>query len=1394
MGPSSLLQESSAHWLHTIEFSEQKTPSSQKLTPLVFRNLSVHGHAVTADFQHTCGNYPSVLLGRVQHRHAKDVCILRCFDGIVRESQMHLILGRPGSGCTTLLKTLTGEMDGLMRDADSKLEYGEINSNRLRKTYRDRAVYHAEQTVHFPELTVRETLEFTAAAVTPASPQAGVSRNDHIRSYADATIRLFSLEKVADSKIGDDLVRGISGGERQRLSVAEAMMKCCQIQAWDNSTRGLDHATALFFVKLQRAMCTVLQSVSIMSLYQASEAMYQEFDSVSLLYDGLQVYFGPTNRAKSFFEDLGFICKPDMTTPDFLTSLTNPAERMIAKEAHNRVPRTAADFERVWKSSKEYGMLLQEIDGHFVSDSGTTESKPCSNPVIKRATTIACSKLTLLRSTYMIPFARQLGLCLIRASQRLKHSYVATLSGISGLAILGLIIGSVFYDLQPNTGNFFSRGAIIFFATILNANASAFEVLTMWAQRPIVEKQSRYSLYHPSAEALASMLADLPSKIIASLAFNLSIYLLTNLRRAPAAFFTFYLFGFTCHLTMSMFFRMVGSLSRTFAQSMVPVSVWILNLIITSGFVLPSQDMPPWIRWISYLNPMAYAFESVMVNEFSGRYFSCSGFIPSGQSYNQANAPQTCDSVGSVPGGTEVNGSRYIESQFSFKIENLWRNYGILVAFMICFCIIHLLAAEFISAQRPRGDVLIFQKKSSSRRGAISQVDEEIGRITGSEESPNAGLDSPSTIVQTEEIPSALHKGSILTWDDVGYRIGTKLSSKQILSGIDGWVKPGTLTALMGATGAGKTTLLDVLAARTRVGVVTGNISVNGKVRDAAFQRQTGFVQQTDVHVETCTVREALMFSATLRQPRSKTRLEKAQHVDSIINTLGMDAYADAVVGTPGAGLNIEQRRKLSIAVELAAEPDVLLFLDEPTSGLDSQTAWLICCLLQKLARAGQAILCTVHQPSALVFDVFDHVLILGPRGRQLYFGATGPSSCHLVDYFESNGARKRIKGENTAEWLLEISCSAPTSSTQKDWAEVWEDSEEHRQIKASLGYLTRSKSTQESIPPTAPTQKEYATPLLEQILWVTYRNLQQEWRIPSYLYPKVLLSVGTAFFIGVSFWRPDSSIQGIQNQIFAIFCLMILFGSLCQLIIDRFAQRRAAFEAREHLSKTFSSSAFLVASILGEIPSQTVIALLIYVSWYYPIGFYRHAGASIHARGGLIFLFIWCYCVFMSTLSLLVIAGIGDTSVAVNIAQLIYSLSQVFSGVLIRPSALPSFWKFMNRVTPLTYLIGGISTVAMWGADVRCRPSELVEVPLPARNTCGEYLQAYIATAGGYVVDPSATASCFYCSVASSDAVLYALGFKYDERWRNVGLMLAYIVFNVAGIAFLFWLKVRRS
>ena len=196
--------------------------------------------------------------------------------------------------------------------------------------------------------------------------------------------------------------------------------------------------------------------------------------------------------------------------------------------------------------------------------------------------------------------------------------------------------------------------------------------------------------------------------------------------------------------------------------------------------------------------------------------------------------------------------------------------------------------------------------------------------------------------------------------------------------------------------------------------------------------------------------------------------------------------------------------------MELAARPELLLFLDEPTSGLDSDTAWAICTLLRKLADHGQAILCTIHQPSATLFEMFDALLFLA-NGQSLYFGEIGHDAEALIKYFEGRGARMCGAAENPAEWLLDVTGGVTVAAKADviDWAKEWQNSAERREVKRSL---VRMKKALDSIEitskPTAASQ-EFAASFIDQLYLVTKRTMERDWLTPEFLYSRFFLIVG---------------------------------------------------------------------------------------------------------------------------------------------------------------------------------------------------------------------------------------------------------------------------------------------
>lgn len=282
---------------------------------------------------------------------------------------------------------------------------------------------------------------------------------------------------------------------------------------------------------------------------------------------------------------------------------------------------------------------------------------------------------------------------------------------------------------------------------------------------------------------------------------------------------------------------------------MVPASIMMLALLIVTGFVVPIHYMPSWCRWINYLNPVAYGYESLMVNEFSGREFACSSYIPSYGTLGTTHV--ACDAIGAVSGQSHVDGDAYINSAYNYFADNKWRNVGIIITMMVFNHVLYFLASDYVTAKKSKGEVLIF------RRGYVPKVLSKTHDIESQVSDSIA-----TTLEKPREYSSDKSKGfqgstSVFHWNNVCYDIKVKGEHRRILDHVDGWVKPGTLTALMGVSGAGKTTLLDCLAdRRDGVGILTGDMLIDGKLRGASFQRKTGYAQQQDLHLETSTVRE----------------------------------------------------------------------------------------------------------------------------------------------------------------------------------------------------------------------------------------------------------------------------------------------------------------------------------------------------------------------------------------------------------------------------------------------------------------------------------------------------------------------------------------------------------
>lgn len=879
-------------WARFFTYALEKKGIKQSRSGFVFKSLNISGSGAALKLQKNVGSILRTPLGfqaRLKTRHAPEKTILKDFSGAVRQGEMLLVLGRPGSGCTTFLKSISGQLLGLKKSESSVIHYSGVPQEIYHKEFRGEVLYNQETEKHFPHLTVEQTLQFAAATRTPSNGALDLSAKEFSNLKAEIAMSLFGLSHVRNTKVGNDFIRGVSGGERKRVSIAEMGVSGAPIGAWDNSTRGLDAATALDFVRALRISSNTIGTTHAVAIYQASQSIYDVFDKTIVLYEGKQIYFGPAATAKAYFEEMGWLCPPRQTTGDFLTSVTNSSERIARPGFENRVPRTASEFESYWYSSAEYRTCLKEIED-------VEAEYPLGGPVLedlRKSHHLAQGKHARRGSPYRITIPTQVKLCITRAYQRMWNDRTSTISIVVAQIIQALIIGSIFYGTPSDTNGLFAKGSVLFFAVLMNTLASVSEITTLFNQRPIVEKHKTYAFYYPFAESLADVIAFLPVKLVTAVAFNVILYFLGDLRREPGPFFVYFLFAFTATLTMSAIFRTIAASSKAVPQAMSIAGVLLLAIVIYTGFTLQTTYMHPWLRWVGYINPIAYAYEALLVNEVHDRNFPCAtqSMVPP---YGKGDLFR-CAAKGSVIGQTEVNGDAWASASYGYEYSHLWRNYAILVAFMVFFYVAFLVATELNSHSTSTAEFLVF------RRGHVpGHLQEKTNDIENNKVS--ASEDAESQVGETKPMATLAEQKDIFSWRNVTLDVPVKGGQRRLLDGVSGWVKPGTLTALMGVSGAGKTTLLDTLARRISVGVITGDMLVNGGPLEATFQRRTGYVQQQDLHLETATVREALRFSAMLRQPQSTTVQEKYAFVEDVIHTLNMDDFSEAIIGVPGEG------------------------------------------------------------------------------------------------------------------------------------------------------------------------------------------------------------------------------------------------------------------------------------------------------------------------------------------------------------------------------------------------------------------------------------------------------------------------------------------------------------
>ncbi|RSM17280.1 hypothetical protein CDV31_003835 [Fusarium ambrosium] len=1293
--------------------------------------------------------------------------------GCVKPGEMLLVLGRPGSGCSTLLNVLANQRNGYS-SVSGDVHYGSMDATEA-KRYRGQIILSSEDEIFFPSLTVGQTMDFAVSLKSPNQHASTKPLQYNSRSLLNAV----GIDHTINTKIGNEYIRGVSGGERRRVSIAECLTTQGSIYCWDNSTRGLDASTALEYVKTIRHLTDRSGLSSIMTLYQAGNDIYHLFDKVLILEQGHQIFYGPSKEARPFVENLGFQCREGTNIADFLTGITIDTERIIRPGFELSFPRTAEAIRDKYEESKIFSEAAAEYE-YPSTDEGREWTRQFQ-------ATIQGEKDVRLpeKSPLTVGFFSQVHACIIRQYQVILGDKLTFWTKQATVLVQALVAGSLFYDAPSTSAGISPRSSAIFFAIMFNTLLAMSEVTDSFSGRPVLAKHRSFALLHPATFCFAQIVSDVPIVLFQISVFSLVLYFMVGLTLSTKSFFIFWAILVSTTMCMTALFRAIGAAFTTFDKATKVSGLAIIASVLYTGFMIPKPDMHPWFVWIYWINPLAYAFNALISNEFSGKTIQCVGvnLLPVGPGYNSSSmGHQSCAGIsGAVPGQTFVTGDSYLES-FSYSRSDLWRNFGIIWAWWALFVVITVVSTSRwkFSSQSTSKLITPREKKRESREPTPQSGDEE-SQISGGD---TVGGESRQYQVTDAAL---IRNTSIFTWKDISYVVKTAEGDRKLLDVVYGWVKPGMLGALMGASGAGKTTLLDVLAQRKTEGSIMGSIMVDGRPLPISFQRSAGYCEQFDAHEPYATVREALEFSALLRQGRHVSQEDKLKYVDEIISLLELDDLADALIGTVGEGLSVEQRKRVTIGVELVSKPSILLFLDEPTSGLDGQSAFNIVRFLRRLADLGQAILVTIHQPSAQLLTQFDTLLLLARGGRMAYFGDIGDNADVVKAYFDRNGAPCPSQA-NPAEHIIDVISG---KESERNWAEVWRDSPEHY---AAVDQLNLILSDAASKPPaTTDDGYEFAQPLWTQIQLVTKHMNIALFRNTEYINNKLILHIFCGLYNGFSFWQLGDSMDDLQLRIFTIFNFIFVAPGVINQLQPLFIERRNLFEARESKSKAYSWIAFVSGLIISETPYLIICGILYFCCWYYTVGF------PIAAERAGSTLFVMLMYEFLYTgIGQFIAAYAPNPVFASLINPFVLGVLIMFCGVLVSYEQITSFWRYwLYWLNPFSYIMGSLIAFSSWDLEIHCSDDEYAVFSPPDGTSCGEYLSSYLTMGGvaGNLTNPDDMATCLVCPYRNSNDYCWALNLKeYYYGWRDAGIVALFVLSSYCLVFLLMKLRTKAS
>jgi ATP-binding cassette subfamily G (WHITE) protein 2 len=982
---------------------------------------------------------------------------------------MCALMGPSGAGKSTLLDFV----------ADRKLEgiyAGEVMIDGKPRTdhFRLRTAYVLQDDVHIATLTVEEILYFSVWTRVPEA-----KTKEQIQTRVDQLLHMLGIEHIRKSIVGDSLHKGISGGQMKRLSIAVEL--CClpDVIFLDEPTSGLDSSISLEVMSAVRNV-TGDHRLCVSTIHQPSPDVFGLFNKLVIMCAGRLVWHGHPMEAVTHFSSLGyryvtgtnpaefviavgggtqapegvskprtpaeleFLYKcsryyqpPALTAKDRFSESTDkrgaddendiPVHTTVLTQTHMLLSRTWLAKIRDWPDVRAQllkNVLIGVLIGIVFSGQGDASSPLYNlygqpNAEVTNVSSLLFFSLmfTLVGNMQAIPYlASQM---IIYRRELAANAYVTFPFWVAQsvttlpLMILNNFLFVIFLYFQvkfPSTASYFFYYLFI----LLFANVISF-YSAMWLAAATGHEQVAFALF----------------PLMFLFTANFSGFAITVNSVPP-----FWSFGPYLSYGRWLYQGLMVNEWEMFDTDDNPIST-------NNGNVLAEYDFTGFDKndsfWIGLLYIMGFSLMTYYSMLPPKKHLQKSGSRPTNV---LQESTRSFDTFAMVGGGTNavdgfrkssiVNAVSVVAVGDSFRASSFAGG----VAGVAGSTFGHGptgRANDFRSNSIVGGVAAVRSLRSIQRRDsfddAASDSDEEIDPSTGLSKSnkPSKPAKAPLTVDFYRRSTGLVDQseGCLLTFKNVIYEVPnrefsrskapgpTNRESLRLLNDVTGTVHPGQMCAFMGASGAGKSTLLDVLAQRKNTGRILGDILYNG----STHLKSWAYVMQDNVHVGLLSVRQNLYFAAQLRLPEHWELDKKEKRVDKILDMLGLTEVANTVVGTATLrGISGGQLKRLSIGVEIVHMPN-LMFLDEPTTGLDSHISFEVMAAVRNLANQNRTVLCTIHQPSADTFNLFDTVLLMA-KGRVIYFGRV--HDC--VAYFNQSPFAFPYKANsNVADYIIAV-------------------------------------------------------------------------------------------------------------------------------------------------------------------------------------------------------------------------------------------------------------------------------------------------------------------------------------------------------------------------------------